>query len=116
MAHPHLSETDSEKLRGDFPFLEFLAEDPQVAYLSAMPEGLRGGQRRFAQSQFQNMLSQFGTALGMQARGGERPTLQFTNPDFGFTPERIRQQLFSFSPSQRGFGTARFAPPVEFQF
>ena len=63
------------------------------------------------------MLSQFGTALGKQARSTRKlPTLQFTDPDFGFTPERIRQQLFSFSPSQRGFGTARFAPPVEFQF
>jgi hypothetical protein len=113
MAHPYTHDPD---LQGDFPFLEFLQEDPQLAYLSAMPEGLRGGQKRFAQSQFQNMLSQFGTALGRQTRAGEFPALQFTNPDFGFTPERIRQQLFSFSPSQRGFGTARFAPPVEFQF
>ena len=110
MPHPHSFEGK------DFPFQRYLQDEPELSYFSAIPGGLRGGQRRFAQSQFQNMLSQFGTALGMQARGGERPTLQFTNPDFGFTPERIRQQLFSFSPSQRGFGTARFAPPVEFKF
>ena len=100
----------------DFPFLEFLREDPRLAFLSAMPEGFRGGQRRFAQSQFQDMLNQFGTALGRQTRAGMAPTLQYTDPDFGFTPERIRQQLFSFSPSERGFRTAQFAPPVEFQF
>jgi hypothetical protein len=108
MPHPHSFEGK------DFPFQRYLQDEPELSYFSAIPGGLRGGQRRFAQSQFQEMLNQFTGKLGQQAREGvARPTLQYQ--DF-FTPERIRQQLFSFSPSQRGFGTARFAPPVEFQF
>jgi hypothetical protein len=106
MPHPHSPQKD-------FPFQRFLEEVPEASYFSAIPKGLKGGQRRFAQSQFQDMLNQFAGELGQQIRGGKRPTLQFTDV---FTPERIRQNLFSFSPSQRGFGTARFAPPVEFQF
>ena len=108
MPHPH------DQIP-DFPFQRFLREEPEASYFSAIPEGLRGGQRRFAQSQFKDMLEQFTGELGRQARREEFPfpSLKF---EVFFTPERIRQQLFSFSPSERGFGNAQFAPPVEFHF
>jgi hypothetical protein len=105
---PHTSSHQAE-----FPFQAFLREEPRATFLSALPRGLRGGRRRFAESQFQNLLNLFEADLGQQARTGQIPNLQFQN---FVTPERIRSQILSFSPSQRGLGGTRFAPPVEFRF
>jgi hypothetical protein len=97
----------------DFPFQQFLTDVPGAAFQSALPSELKGKRRRFAQSQFQNLMDQFLGEQGAMVRGGMMPQLPAGD---WFTPERIRRELFSFSPSERGFGTARFAPPVEFQF
>ena len=89
------------------PFDLYLNEEPQAAYFSYQDQWKTPNQRKFFQSQFSNIQNQYMGQLGLQARGGQEPTLTLT--DFlGKFPWHQRFQ--ELSPQERGQDTSRFSP------
>ena len=91
---------------------EMLAAVPEAAYFSFQDQaGQSPTQRRFFQSQFQNVFNKFLGGLGQQWREGQTSPDTFTdflgNYNFG-------QQFGQLPPSVRGATTSRFAPPARF--
>ena len=91
---------------------EMLAAVPEAAYFSFQDQGGQSPtQRRFFQSQFQNVFNKFLGGLGQQWREGQTSPDTFTdflgNYNFG-------QQFSQLPPSVRGATTSRFAPSSRF--
>lgn len=100
----------------DFPFSDFLEENPRASFFSRVNRFARPQQRHFSQSNaFTDIQNRFLGMLGSQARSGELPTLRFEDflDDFNFD-----QEFRSLAPSERfgGGGQGRFAPPTRFRF
>lgn len=99
---------------GENPFDEFLEEEPRALFFSFQDQfGPSPRSREFFRNQFSNIHDEFLGALGSQIRGGELPTLRFSdflqNFDFG-------SRFASTPPSLRGFFPSQFAPPARFLF
>ena len=93
------------------PFLGYLEEEPAVGYFSS-PRGAEfmGGapaKRQYYQNQYRDVYNEFLGALGSQIRGGNAPTLRWTDylEDYPF-PERYA----ALSPTQAGRGRQQFSP------
>jgi hypothetical protein len=98
---------------GDNMFLDFLEEQPNVAFQASRPQGGSPASQRFFQNQFENIHNRFLGQLGQQILGGEPPTARFTDflQDFDFGGFAASQ-----SPFMRGEQQQRFAPSTRFLF
>ena len=93
---------------------ELLGEDPRMAFFSFQDRfGKAPRQRRFFEDFFPQAENEFMGGLGQQLRGGQIPTLQFTDflENFPFD-----QRFQSLPPGMRGALSGRFAPPTRFFF
>jgi hypothetical protein len=93
------------------PFLDYLEYEPRAAYYDApmgrsFREGSQGRQR-FFQNQYQDIYNEFLGGLGEQIRGGERPTMRWTDylANVPFT-----ERYAALSPEQAGRTTRRYSP------
>ena len=89
----------------------FLGDNPQAAFMSAIPRMFGQGQRRFLSDRYSDIYGDFQGALGEQARGGGLPTLNFT--DYLRSMPWLNY-YYGFSPQQRGEGQSRFAPQLRY--
>jgi hypothetical protein len=108
------SPNESGFFGGSNPFASFLEDVPEAAYFSLdKPFGRSPRQERFFQGQFQNIQNEYLGALGQQIRGGQFPTLRFTDflEKFPFT-----KRYASLPPQSRGDFPRQFSPPTRFLF
>jgi len=94
-----------------FPFLDWLNEQPEVGYFSALQSaGLTPAMQRYFQGQQSSIYNDYLGALGQQAARGESPTLLWTDylAQMPFTnryarlPWAVRNPNYSsFSPATR---------------
>lgn len=92
----------------------FLNEQPRAAYGSAaLPFGTSPAKRRFVQGSFDDVWSRFLAQLGLQARAGFVPDLDFGD----FTANFDFNKLFQDQPRfARGQDAQQFNPRTRFLF
>ncbi len=89
------------------PFLSFLNEQPEAGYYSYQNQWKTPNAKKYFQGQFSNIQNQYMGQLGQMIRGGQAPTLQFTD----FLSQFPWQQKFQeLSPQERGQDLGRFNP------
>jgi|TARA_Y100000310_G_scaffold293760_2_gene323592 hypothetical protein len=103
-----------QPLLGLTPFLDALEEEPRAGFFSFQEQfGRSPRQKEFFKSQFQDIHNRFLGELGKQIRGGEVPTMRFTDflSNFNFNREFASQP-----PALRGSFPGQFAPRTRFLF
>lgn len=93
-----------------YPGSSFLNDNPQAAYMGAMPS-VNPSQRRFLSGQYGNIYGEYQGALGQQAQSMMLPSLTFD--DF-LKRYPWLQYMEGFAPRQRGVYQSQFAPPARF--
>jgi len=84
------------------PFLDWLEEAPELSFMSSLGN-FRGQGLNYLQNQYQPWMNRYQGALGQQVRGGQDPTIQWS--DFlkqNFNPYR---ELLRAPQYQTGRGT-----------
>ena len=84
-------------MASQFPFLDWLNEQPELAYYSLVQDLLTPAQRRYAGGNYENTFNRYQGALGQQVRAGADPTLRFS--------EWLRQNPLPEQYAQLPFGT-----------
>jgi len=105
-----------QPFNAQFPFMEFLEEDPgtRAGYFSFQDRfGQSPTQRNWFENQFSNIRNEFLGTLGQQIRQGQTPNAQFTDFLQAFP---FSQRFSALPPSMRGAATSRFAPQTRFFF
>lgn len=94
---------------------KLLEGEPEALYHSFRPQYGRGqgrfrpGQERYFKGQFGDVWNEYLGKLGQQIRGGQEPSLQFSNFLEAFP---WANRYSSLPPELRGETNRRFAPPV----
>ena len=99
---------------GDNLFLDFLEEEPRVAFNAIAPTSTGSpASQRFFQNQFQTIHDRFLGQLGQQILGGQDPTARFVPflQKFDFN-----QFAAATPPWLRGVQNQRFQPNTRFLF
>ena len=92
----------------------FLEQQPRAAFLSAAaPFGTSPQRRRGFRNQFESVFDQYLAMIGQEARGGNVPTLRFTDFTSGLDFNRLFREQPRF---QRGENEDRFNPRTRFLF
>ena len=92
----------------------FLEKDPLAAYFSSIAQYAgRPPRRRFLAGQYDPTFHRFMGQVGQQARGGQFPTLSFSDFTRDMDFDRIFREQTRF---QRGENEDRFNPRTRFLF
>lgn len=91
---------------------EIFGQRPELAFSGNVAQsGLRPNQQRFLRGRASDFLGRFDQAIGGQLTQGDLPTL---TPEKFFGNLDFQNELFKFSPRQRGTGSSQFAPRTRF--
>ena len=97
---------------------EIFGDRPELAFQGSLGRAgaqgqLGAGQERFLRGRASDFLSRLQSQYGQQMLAGGLPTL---TPEKFFGDIDFRNELYRFSPEQRGMGTSQFAPFTQFRF
>ena len=93
---------------------EIFGERPELAFLGHLTRsGLEPGQQKFLRGRASDFLQQLQSGVGRQLVQGGMPTLM---PQDFFGGMDFKDELFRYSPRERGMTQGQFAPRTRFQF